>query len=105
MTSEEHGKLRPLGRDYLAGTSNVLLEQLGVTDAQEEVLINGIIALFGPPFYDEAPGERLVLHTPGGGGLGPVAERNPVSIVGDLANELVSGPGEAGHPGPPSVGG
>lgn len=52
-----------------------------------------------------APGERLVLHTPGGGGLGPVAERNPVSIVGDLANELVSGPGEAGHPGPPSVGG
>lgn len=60
MTSEEHGKLRPLGRDYLAGTSNVLLEQLGVTDAQEEVLINGIIALFGPPFYDEAPGERLV---------------------------------------------
>jgi class 3 adenylate cyclase len=34
--------LRLLGRQYLAGESTALLEQLGVKDAQEEVLINGI---------------------------------------------------------------
>jgi class 3 adenylate cyclase len=39
---QAHGPLRQLGRDYLSGTSNALLEQLGVTSAQEEVLINGI---------------------------------------------------------------
>ncbi len=34
--------LRSMGRDYLNGTSNRLLEHLGVTNAAEEVLINGI---------------------------------------------------------------
>ena len=34
--------LRALGRQYLAGESNALLEHLGVTNSQEEVLINGI---------------------------------------------------------------
>lgn len=39
---ETHGPLRMLGRDYLRGESTALLEHLGVHDAQEEVLINGI---------------------------------------------------------------
>ncbi|AKV01598.1 Adenylate cyclase [Labilithrix luteola] len=34
--------LRMMGRQYLAGESNALLDELGVKDAQEEVLINGI---------------------------------------------------------------
>lgn len=34
--------LRLLGRDYLAGENNKLLEELGVVVAQEEILINGI---------------------------------------------------------------
>jgi len=37
-----HGPLRILGREYLAGQSSKLLEELGVANAQEEVLINGI---------------------------------------------------------------
>jgi class 3 adenylate cyclase len=39
---QTHAPLRMLGRDYLAGQSTRLLEELGVTAAQEEVLINGI---------------------------------------------------------------
>jgi adenylate cyclase len=37
-----HAPLRLLGREYLSGESTVLLDELGVTAAQEEVLINGI---------------------------------------------------------------
>lgn len=37
-----HAPLRMLGRQYLAGESTALLDELGVKDAQEEVLINGI---------------------------------------------------------------
>jgi adenylate cyclase len=37
-----HGPLRMLGREYLNGESTKLLDELGVTNAQEEVLINGI---------------------------------------------------------------
>ncbi|HVJ93870.1 MAG TPA: hypothetical protein VM580_28970, partial [Labilithrix sp.] len=37
-----HAALRNLGREYLAGESMKLLDELGVTQAQEEVLINGI---------------------------------------------------------------
>ncbi|MGD8832979.1 MAG: hydantoinase B/oxoprolinase family protein [Pseudomonadales bacterium] len=36
------------------------------------------------------PGETLVLETPGGGGLGPVADRDPAAIRADLAAGLVS---------------
>jgi len=44
LASEQqtHAPLRLLGREYLAGDSTKLLEELGVTAAQEEVLINGI---------------------------------------------------------------
>ncbi|HZQ08599.1 MAG TPA: hydantoinase B/oxoprolinase family protein [Anaerolineae bacterium] len=35
-------------------------------------------------------GERLVLETPGGGGLGPVAERDPQLIEADLREGLIS---------------
>lgn len=38
----EHAPLRALGREYLSGESAELLDELGVMDAQEEVLINGI---------------------------------------------------------------
>jgi adenylate cyclase len=37
-----HSTLRLLGREYLSGENTKLLDELGVTDAQEEVLINGI---------------------------------------------------------------
>ena len=39
---DTHAALRKMGRDYLAGKSTELLDALGVKDAQEEVLINGI---------------------------------------------------------------
>ena len=39
---QTHAPLRLLGREYLSGESTKLLEELGVTAAQEEVLINGI---------------------------------------------------------------
>lgn len=44
LAAEEHSHapLRLLGREYLSGNSTKLLEELGVTAAQEEVLINGI---------------------------------------------------------------
>lgn len=44
LASEQHTheSLRILGREYLSGESTKLLEELGVTAAQEEVLINGI---------------------------------------------------------------
>jgi class 3 adenylate cyclase len=39
---ESYSSLQMLGRDYLAGNGTELLNELGVKDAQEEVLINGI---------------------------------------------------------------
>src|SRR5262249_30423081 len=44
LASEQstHAPLRLLGREDLSGESTKLLEELGVTAAQEEVLINGI---------------------------------------------------------------
>ncbi len=39
---DTHGPLRMLGREYLRGESDKLLDELGVRNAQEEVLINGI---------------------------------------------------------------
>jgi len=37
-----------------------------------------------------APGDRLVVHTPGGGGIGAPAERKAEQVARDLADELVS---------------
>jgi N-methylhydantoinase B len=37
------------------------------------------------------PGDRLVVLTPGGGGIGAPDKRAPERIVRDLADELVSG--------------
>jgi class 3 adenylate cyclase len=44
LTQQQHtsSPLRLLGREYLLGESERLLDELGVKDAQEEVLINGI---------------------------------------------------------------
>jgi adenylate cyclase len=44
LASEQHthAPLRILGREYLSGASTRLLDELGVMNAQEEVLINGI---------------------------------------------------------------
>lgn len=36
------------------------------------------------------PGERLVVLTPGGGGLGEPTSRDPARVAADLANELIS---------------
>jgi class 3 adenylate cyclase len=40
--SQTHTALRDLGREYLSGESTKILDELGVTAAQEEVLINGV---------------------------------------------------------------
>ena len=37
-----------------------------------------------------APGDRLVVHTPGGGGIGAPAERKAERVARDLADELIS---------------
>ena len=36
------------------------------------------------------PGERLVIETSGGGGMGDPSQRDPAAIARDLDNELVS---------------
>jgi N-methylhydantoinase B/oxoprolinase/acetone carboxylase alpha subunit len=36
------------------------------------------------------PGERVVLHTPGGGGFGDPAERDPAQVAADVAARRVS---------------
>ena len=36
------------------------------------------------------PGQRLVLHTPGGAGLGPTGEREPARVAQDLEDGLVT---------------
>ena len=38
------------------------------------------------------PDERVILHTPGGGGYGPPAERDPAAIADDLAAHRITGP-------------
>jgi N-methylhydantoinase B len=40
--------------------------------------------------HEIPPGERLVIRTPGGGGSGPVAERDPALAAADLADGLVT---------------
>ncbi|MEM9147880.1 MAG: hydantoinase B/oxoprolinase family protein [Pseudomonadota bacterium] len=41
------------------------------------------------------PGERLIFETPGGGGYGPAAERDPDALARDTAEGLVSAAGAA----------
>ena len=43
-----------------------------------------------------APGDRLVIRTSGGGGLGPPAERDPVAVAADVDAGLVT-PAAAGR--------
>jgi N-methylhydantoinase B len=44
----------------------------------------------GKGFQQVPPGERLVVLTPGGGGIGAPAEREPENVARDLSDELVS---------------
>ena len=44
----------------------------------------------GKGFQDVPPGDRLVVLTPGGGGIGAPAERAAERVAADLAAELVS---------------
>jgi N-methylhydantoinase B len=44
----------------------------------------------GKGFQEVPPGDRLVVHTPGGGGIGAPAERAAERVARDLADELVS---------------
>jgi N-methylhydantoinase B len=44
----------------------------------------------GKGFQEVPPGDRLVVHTPGGGGIGAPKERQPERVARDLADELVS---------------
>ena len=44
----------------------------------------------GKGFQEVPPGDRLVVHTPGGGGIGAPNERAAERVARDLADELVS---------------
>jgi N-methylhydantoinase B len=44
----------------------------------------------GKGIHDIAAGERVVMHTPGGGGTGPVADRSRELIALDLLEERIS---------------
>jgi N-methylhydantoinase B len=44
----------------------------------------------GKGFQLVPPGDRLVVHTPGGGGIGAPGKRKSESVARDLADELVS---------------
>src|SRR5438270_255910 len=48
----------------------------------------------GKGFQEVPPGDRLVVHTPGGGGIGAPDERKAERVARDLADELVT-PGTA----------
>ena len=47
-------------------------------------------AFSGKGRHEVPAGERLVLHTPGGAGLGPAAERDPAAVSQDISDELVT---------------
>jgi N-methylhydantoinase B len=44
----------------------------------------------GKGFQLVPPGDRLVVHTPGGGGIGAAAERKAERVARDLADELIT---------------
>jgi N-methylhydantoinase B len=44
----------------------------------------------GKGFQEVPPGDRLVVHTPGGGGIGAPKDRAAERVARDLADELVS---------------
>ena len=46
--------------------------------------------LKGKGFQLIPPGDRLMLMTPGGGGIGAPAERDRAQVANDLADELIS---------------
>jgi N-methylhydantoinase B len=46
--------------------------------------------LKGKGFQTIPPGDRLVIRTPGGAGIGPAAQRSPDALAGDLRDGLVS---------------
>jgi N-methylhydantoinase B len=54
-------------------------------------------ALRGKGLQVIPPGERLVVLTPGGGGLGQPGERDPARVAADLGNELISAETAARH--------
>ncbi len=47
-------------------------------------------ALKGKGFQLIPPGDRLMILTPGGGGIGAPTERNRSQVANDLADELIS---------------
>ncbi len=47
-------------------------------------------AMNGKGFQDIPAGDRLVVLTPGGGGIGAPAERDPASVAADLRDGLIS---------------
>ncbi len=44
----------------------------------------------GKGFQDIPPGDSLIVLTPGGGGIGAPAERDPASISTDLRDGLIT---------------
>ncbi|MDX1785206.1 MAG: hydantoinase B/oxoprolinase family protein [Roseovarius sp.] len=48
-----------------------------------------------------APGERLIFDTPGGGGFGPPAARDPAALARDLARGIVTNEGAKAYGGTP----
>jgi N-methylhydantoinase B len=59
-----------------------------------EVYINGEKRLLFPPIHLQ-PGDVVELHIAGGGGFGPVAERQPEAILRDLAMGYITPQGAA----------
>jgi N-methylhydantoinase B len=77
----------PRGRD---GGTDGAAGYVGLGDGQ---------VLRGKGLQVVPPGQRLVVLTPGGGGLGDPAERDPARVAADLRNELISTDTAARHGG------
>ena len=62
----------------------------GANGAPGAVAIKGARKLKGKGFQQIAPGERLVIMTPGGGGIGDPKAREAKAVAEDVAAELVT---------------
>lgn len=48
------------------------------------------LTMKGKGFQEVPPGERMVVLTPGGGGIGDPRERDPAAVAGDVADGLIT---------------
>ncbi|QCK84496.1 hydantoinase B/oxoprolinase family protein [Phreatobacter aquaticus] len=62
----------------------------GLEGARGVVALSTGRALSGKGRFPVQPGERLIIQSPGGGGLGDPTARDRAAVEADLANELIS---------------